>query len=55
MDFLHLAEDYATRGGLNEQVLLSLTAHGVFAAVTESLDAIHARVTGSAAAASDSP
>ncbi len=46
MDFMHLAEDYATRGGLNEQVLRELSAKGLFEAFTESLDGIHRRITG---------
>ncbi|MCA0048307.1 NAD(P)-binding domain-containing protein [Mesorhizobium sp. B283B1A] len=44
-DFMHLAEDYATRGGINEQVLRELTALKVFDAVTESLDGVHRRIT----------
>ncbi|TIW71897.1 MAG: F420-dependent NADP oxidoreductase [Mesorhizobium sp.] len=45
-DFRHLAQDYATRGGINEQVLRELTAHNMFEAFAESLDGIHRRITG---------
>ncbi|RWA64302.1 pyrroline-5-carboxylate reductase [Mesorhizobium sp.] len=45
-NFRHLAQDYATRGGINEQVLRELTAHNVFEAFAESLDGIHRRITG---------
>ena len=45
-DFMHLAQDYATRGGINEQVLRDLTARNVFDAFRESLDGIHKRITG---------
>ncbi|RWB58767.1 MAG: F420-dependent NADP oxidoreductase [Mesorhizobium sp.] len=43
-DFMHLSEDYATRGGINEQVLRELTAKSVFDAVTESLDRVYRRI-----------
>lgn len=43
--FAHLAEDYATRGGINEQVLRELTEHGTFERFRESLGAIHRRIT----------
>ena len=36
VDFTHLAQDYATRGGINEQVLNELTARNVFDAVDKS-------------------
>lgn len=45
-DFMHLAQDYATRGGINEQVLRELTARNVFEALSESLDGIHRRIVG---------
>ncbi len=45
-DFMHLAQDYATRGGINEQVLRELTAQNVFEALSESLDGIHRRIVG---------
>ncbi|BCG94708.1 pyrroline-5-carboxylate reductase [Mesorhizobium sp. 131-2-1] len=44
--FMDLAQDYATRGGINEQVLRELTARDVFGALAESLDGIHRRITG---------
>ncbi|KSV75393.1 pyrroline-5-carboxylate reductase [Sinorhizobium sp. Sb3] len=43
--FAHLAEDYATRGGINEQVLRELTEHGTFERFKESLGGIHRRIT----------
>jgi pyrroline-5-carboxylate reductase len=46
MDFTHLAQDYATRGGINEQVLRELTAKGLFDAFAESLDGVHRRILG---------
>lgn len=45
--FMHLAEEYATRGGINEQVLRELTARNVFDAFAESLDGVHRRITAS--------
>jgi pyrroline-5-carboxylate reductase len=46
--FMHMAEEeYATRGGLNEQVLRELTSRGVFEALRESMDGIHRRIVGS--------
>ncbi len=42
-DFMHLAKDYATRGGTNEQVLHALMARNVFDAFAESLDGVHRR------------
>ena len=44
-DFTHLAQDYATRGGINEQVLKELTARNVFDALAESLDGVHRRIS----------
>ncbi|GLS34134.1 pyrroline-5-carboxylate reductase [Mesorhizobium albiziae] len=44
--FTLLAEDYATRGGINEQVLRELTARGLFDAFAESLDGVHRRILG---------
>ncbi|HTV71469.1 MAG TPA: pyrroline-5-carboxylate reductase [Rhizobiaceae bacterium] len=45
----HLASDeYATRGGLNEQVLRELMTGGVFDMFAESLGGIHRRITGAA-------
>jgi pyrroline-5-carboxylate reductase len=44
--FRELAGEYATRGGINEQVLELLTARGVFDSLREGLDAIHRRITG---------
>lgn len=45
--FMHLATEYATRGGINEQVLRDLTARNVFDAFAESLDGVHRRITAS--------
>jgi len=45
-DFLHLSQDYATRGGINEQVLRELTERGMFDAFAESLGRVHRRVAG---------
>ncbi|RVD57058.1 F420-dependent NADP oxidoreductase [Mesorhizobium sp. M2D.F.Ca.ET.185.01.1.1] len=45
-DFMHLAQDYATRGGINEQVLRELTERGTFEAFAESLERVHRRVAG---------
>jgi pyrroline-5-carboxylate reductase len=36
--FTHLAQNYATRGGINEQVLREMTERGVFDAFGESLE-----------------
>lgn len=49
LGFMDLAEDYATRGGLNEQVLRELTARNVFEAFAESLDGVHRRISAGAA------
>jgi pyrroline-5-carboxylate reductase len=49
-DFTQLAQDYATLGGINEQILRELTARKLFEAVAESLDGVHRRITASAAA-----
>ena len=46
IDFMHLARDYATRGGINEQVLRELTEHGTFDAFAESLGRVHRRIAG---------
>jgi pyrroline-5-carboxylate reductase len=42
--FMHLAEAYATRDGINEQVLRDLTDRNLFDAVAESLDGVHRRI-----------
>lgn len=47
--FAELADDHATRGGTNEQVLGYLRQHGVFDRFHEALDAIMQRVTAGAA------
>jgi pyrroline-5-carboxylate reductase len=47
-DFMHLAQDYATRGGVNEQVLRELTEANIFDAISASLDRVHRRITGGA-------
>ncbi|KFC69382.1 pyrroline-5-carboxylate reductase [Bosea sp. LC85] len=46
-DFMHLAEEYATRGGINEQVLRALTEHRVFDVFSGSLDDVHRRISAS--------
>lgn len=46
IDFMHLADEYATRGGINEQVVRELTEKKVFDTFIDSLDAVHRRVTG---------
>ncbi|PRH87817.1 F420-dependent NADP oxidoreductase [Labrys okinawensis] len=45
-DFMHLAQEYATRGGINEQVLRELTDRKLFEAFAESLDGVHRRISG---------
>lgn len=45
--FMHLAAEYATRGGINEQILRDLTARNLFDAFAESLDGVHRRITAS--------
>lgn len=45
--FLHLAEEYATRGGINEQVLRELTGRNLFDVLLESLDGVHRRISAS--------
>jgi pyrroline-5-carboxylate reductase len=53
-DFMQLAEEYATRGGINEQVLRELTAKNVFDVFAESLDGVHRRISvGSRASRND--
>jgi pyrroline-5-carboxylate reductase len=42
--FQSLATDYATRGGINEQVLTHLVERGVFETVSEGLDAVMRRL-----------
>lgn len=48
-DFMHLSREYATRGGINEQILRELTNAGLFEAFTASLDGVHKRITASQA------
>jgi pyrroline-5-carboxylate reductase len=43
--FQELAADHATRGGINEQVLTLLTAHGTFEKFCKALDGVMRRVT----------
>ncbi|MCA1440436.1 NAD(P)-binding domain-containing protein [Ensifer sp. IC4062] len=43
--FMHLAQEYATRGGLNEQVLRELTDRKLFDAFGQSLDGVHRRIS----------
>ncbi|MBZ9823040.1 pyrroline-5-carboxylate reductase [Mesorhizobium sp. CA4] len=45
-DFMHLAQDYATRGGINEQVLRELAERGTFETFAESLERVHKRISG---------
>lgn len=45
-DFAELSRDYATRGGINEQVVRDLEARGVYEAFAQSLDAVHRRIVG---------
>lgn len=47
LSFQYLAQDYATKGGINEQVLRELTDRKLFEAFAESLDGVHSRVAGS--------
>lgn len=46
-DFMHLAQEYATRGGINEQVLRGLTARNLFDVFAENLDDVHRRISAS--------
>jgi pyrroline-5-carboxylate reductase len=46
-DFAHLARDYATPGGLNEQFLAGMTEAGVFAAVERGLLGVRDRLAAS--------
>jgi len=43
--FRELAREYATRGGINEQVVRELQNQRVFVAFAESLDSVHRRIT----------
>ena len=43
--FMQLAEEYATRGGINEQILRELTDRNVFDVFAESLDSVHRRIS----------
>lgn len=43
--FEQLAKEYATRGGINEQVVRDLAERNVFGLVADSLDAVHQRIT----------
>lgn len=42
--FMTLAEDHQTRGGINEQVVRSLTGKGAFVALDQALDAVLKRL-----------
>lgn len=44
--FTALSAEYATRGGINEQVVSALTERGVFDVFSETLDAVHRRILG---------
>ncbi|HET7267040.1 MAG TPA: pyrroline-5-carboxylate reductase [Oleiagrimonas sp.] len=44
-DFEQLASEYATRGGINEQMVRELADQGVFERVAQGLEAVHARIT----------
>lgn len=46
MDFTHLAADYSTAGGLNEQLLRELTVGDVFDKLETGLDNVHRRIIG---------
>lgn len=43
--FMHLAQEYATRGGINEQVLRELTERDMFGAFAQSLEGIYRRIS----------
>ncbi|OHV60092.1 F420-dependent NADP oxidoreductase [Mesorhizobium sp. LCM 4577] len=45
-DFMHLSQEYTTRGGINEQVLRELTEHGAFETFAEVLGRVHQRIAG---------
>lgn len=45
--FMQLAQEYATRGGINEQVLRELTTGNIFDLFAECLDDVHRRITAS--------
>ena len=45
-DFAELSREYATRGGVNEQVVRELEARKVFEALAETLDGAHRRMVG---------
>lgn len=45
-DFTHLSADYATRGGINEQVLRDMTSHNAFDILSAALDSVHKRIAG---------
>jgi pyrroline-5-carboxylate reductase len=49
-DFETLRDEFSTLGGINEQGFRIFRSEGGSEAVRRALDAIHARVTGSAAA-----
>ncbi len=42
--FMHLSQEYATRGGINEQVQRELTERGMFDAFAQSLDGVFKRI-----------
>jgi pyrroline-5-carboxylate reductase len=42
--FAALATEFATRGGINEQVVTHLKGHGVFHGLSEALDAVLQRM-----------
>jgi pyrroline-5-carboxylate reductase len=45
-DFMHLAEEYATRGGINEQVLRESHRSERIDTLAESLDGVLRRISG---------
>lgn len=47
--FMHLSQEYATRGGINEQILRELTNAGLFDTFTQSLSGVHKRIVASQA------
>jgi pyrroline-5-carboxylate reductase len=46
LPFAHLAGEFATKGGLNEQVLRDFGEKGGLSALSRALDRVHQRITG---------
>lgn len=55
LPFTELSREYATKGGLNEQVLLDFERNGGSAALIKALDRVHARITGTSSSGGDEP